>query len=140
MNVSTKNDQADQASTPLSQARINQLSATSAQPSHAVARVVAVCPACKTTLSVRRAYVGNAVKCKQCDHVFTVPGDVDTPPGPDGARAPVASATEDSQAESGSQRAGTGDKAGADSIRPLARPLQHASSGVRFAPGPARMN
>ena len=32
-----------------------------------------VCPKCQATLRVRRVYIGNPVRCKQCQNVFTVP-------------------------------------------------------------------
>jgi chromosome segregation ATPase len=114
MNFSSKNDQGDLANTPLSHAPIDQSAGNSSQASPPVPRVVAVCPACKATLSVRRAYVGSAVRCKHCDQIFKVPAELDTPPGPDGARASGGSTTQASQDESGSQRAGIGDKTDAD--------------------------
>jgi predicted Zn finger-like uncharacterized protein len=42
-----------------------------------VERIDAVCPGCNATLHVRRAYIGNEVRCKYCEGVFTVkaPGE-----------------------------------------------------------------
>ena len=42
-----------------------------------VERIDAVCPGCNATLHVRRAYIGNEVRCKYCEAVFTVqaPGE-----------------------------------------------------------------
>ena len=44
----------------------------SSAPPDQVDRIQAVCPSCKATLHVRRAYVGNQVRCKYCDQVFRV--------------------------------------------------------------------
>lgn len=33
-------------------------------------RVVVNCPSCQATLSIRRAYIGRQVRCKQCDEIF----------------------------------------------------------------------
>ena len=43
-----------------------------------VERIDAVCPGCKASLHVRRAYIGNEVRCKYCDQVFKVrdPADI----------------------------------------------------------------
>jgi predicted Zn finger-like uncharacterized protein len=42
-----------------------------------VERIDAVCPGCNATLHVRRAYIGNEVRCKHCEAIFTVqaPGE-----------------------------------------------------------------
>jgi DNA-directed RNA polymerase subunit M/transcription elongation factor TFIIS len=45
---------------------------SSSTPADQVDRVAAVCPGCQATLHVRRAYVGNQVRCKFCDQVFRV--------------------------------------------------------------------
>ncbi len=37
-----------------------------------VERIDAVCPNCHATLHVRRAYIGNDVRCKYCDEIFRV--------------------------------------------------------------------
>jgi chromosome segregation ATPase len=37
-----------------------------------VERVAVVCPICQATLAVRRAYIGKAVQCKQCNQTFVV--------------------------------------------------------------------
>jgi DNA-directed RNA polymerase subunit RPC12/RpoP len=42
------------------------------QPSDQVDRIDAVCTHCHATLRVRRAYIGNDVRCKYCDEVFRV--------------------------------------------------------------------
>ena len=48
------------------------------QPNDPVDRIDAVCPHCNATLHVRRAYVGNDVRCKYCDEVFRVQAQVGT--------------------------------------------------------------
>jgi predicted Zn finger-like uncharacterized protein len=47
------------------------------QANENVERIDAVCPGCNATLHVRRAYIGNEVRCKYCEGVFTVkaPGE-----------------------------------------------------------------
>jgi ribosomal protein L37AE/L43A len=80
MNTITDGFEAEQADAPVMQAPIEQLSGTSSQASLPVARVVVTCSSCKATLSVRRVYVGNAVACKQCGHIFTVPSYVEAAP------------------------------------------------------------
>ncbi len=47
-------------------------SPSSTQASEEVERIDAVCPGCKATLHVRRAYIDNDVRCKYCDQVFKV--------------------------------------------------------------------
>ena len=113
MNSSSKNDQGDLANTPLSQAPIDQLSGTSSQASHTVPRVVAVCPACKATLSVRRAYV------RECSPVQALRSDIHGPGTGYSAAGPLEHSllqapTAASQDESGNQRAGIGDKTDAN--------------------------
>jgi predicted Zn finger-like uncharacterized protein len=43
---------------------------SSSQPVLQPARVIVHCPHCKSTLRVRRAYIGGLVRCKQCDQDF----------------------------------------------------------------------
>ncbi|HZW33340.1 MAG TPA: hypothetical protein VFF52_21665 [Isosphaeraceae bacterium] len=53
-------------------------------------RIVVTCPSCTTALSVRRAYLGQQVRCKQCDVPFVVadlPGP--RPSGLEPDRAPA---------------------------------------------------
>ena len=40
------------------------------QPPDPVERIVAVCPSCDASLSVRRIYIGLPIVCKQCQHTF----------------------------------------------------------------------
>jgi len=82
MNTSNRGFPTDQAKAPVNHAPVDELSKTSSQDSPAVPRVVVTCPTCKATLKVRRVYIGNAVQCKQCGQIFTVPADVDTQPMP----------------------------------------------------------
>ena len=42
-----------------------------------VERIDAVCPGCNATLHVRRAYIGNDVRCKHCESVFRVEAPAD---------------------------------------------------------------
>ena len=42
------------------------------QPVEPDERIVATCPNCQALLRVRRAYIGNYVRCKQCEHKFLV--------------------------------------------------------------------
>jgi hypothetical protein len=57
-------------------------------PSGGVERIAAVCPSCRATLHVRRAYVGNQVRCKYCEQVFRVlaPADIQSSTEPDRSR------------------------------------------------------
>jgi predicted Zn finger-like uncharacterized protein len=58
-------------------------------------RLVMTCPSCQTPLSIRRAYIGRQVRCKQCDHPFLVQdpatggGLLDDPGDRNGAEAPT---------------------------------------------------
>jgi predicted Zn finger-like uncharacterized protein len=51
---------------------------SSTQASAEVERIDAVCPGCQASLHVRRAYIGNEVRCKYCNQVFQVqdPADI----------------------------------------------------------------
>lgn len=40
--------------------------------SPAVERLLSSCPHCRATLSVRKAFIGQTVRCKQCDEAFVV--------------------------------------------------------------------
>jgi hypothetical protein len=53
-----------------------------AQAAAPAPRVLVVCPSCASTLSVKRAYVGSAIQCKQCAHIFTVPTATNGSPFP----------------------------------------------------------
>jgi len=50
-------------------------------------RVAVSCPSCQATLSVRRVYIGNQVRCKQCGNTFLV-RDPDQPQPESGVSAP----------------------------------------------------
>ena len=54
------------------------LALTSTQSSNRADRIVAVCPGCQATLSVRRVYIGHDVQCKQCGHIFPIAAPADT--------------------------------------------------------------
>ncbi len=58
-----------------------------------VERIVVACPNCQAPLSVRRAYIGQQVRCKQCDEAFRV-----TDPGGNG---PVGSSDDHAAAANG---------------------------------------
>ena len=45
---------------------------SSIQPPPPIDRINAQCPSCQATLSVRRIYIGNQVRCKQCGGTFLV--------------------------------------------------------------------
>jgi chromosome segregation ATPase len=55
---------------PISPSSGEQSTGPSIQPSTRADRIVAVCPSCQATLSIRRVYLGNQVRCKQCEHIF----------------------------------------------------------------------
>jgi len=42
------------------------------QTADGVDRIAVVCPGCQATLKIRRAYIGNHVRCKHCDQAFVV--------------------------------------------------------------------
>jgi DNA-directed RNA polymerase subunit M/transcription elongation factor TFIIS len=63
---------AGEASLPDNQRSGERPAVPSKQPNDHVERVDTVCPHCNATLHVRRAYVGNDVRCKYCDEVFRV--------------------------------------------------------------------
>ena len=46
---------------------------SSSQPVLQPERIVVNCPHCKSTLRVRRVYIGGSVRCKQCTRDFLVP-------------------------------------------------------------------
>jgi predicted Zn finger-like uncharacterized protein len=74
---------ADQATDPTDKSSAQRLASGSTQSSDQADRIVAVCPGCHATLSVRRAYVGSDVKCKNCGHIFPIA------PPPDAQSKPV---------------------------------------------------
>ena len=55
---------------------------TSTQETQSPDRLLVTCPSCKTTLSVRRIYIGEGVRCKRCSQKFLVPGKLSTEPIP----------------------------------------------------------
>jgi chromosome segregation ATPase len=73
-----KDNPVDQASAMVSRAPAQHGGDCSSVASSPSPRIVVVCPSCRATLSVRRVYVGNPVRCKQCDHQFTVPAALDS--------------------------------------------------------------
>ena len=79
MMTSGKDNPVDQANATASQARVEPPADHSSQGFPPSPRVVVVCPSCKATLSVKRVYIGSAVRCKQCDHAFSVPIASDRP-------------------------------------------------------------
>ncbi len=71
-------------------------------------RILVTCPHCKTVLSVRRKYVGDAVRCKRCSRKFLLPAAVDNPPIPvyEGTPAVAPSDSPQSSVNSPNQRTG----------------------------------
>ena len=53
---------------------------SSRQPVLQPERIIATCPHCKSTLRVRRAYIGGVVRCKGCNQEFLVPPPEGTQP------------------------------------------------------------
>lgn len=53
---------------------------SSSQPVLQPERIIANCPHCKSTLRVRRAYIGGVVRCKGCNQEFLVPPPEGTQP------------------------------------------------------------
>jgi chromosome segregation ATPase len=88
-----KDNPVEQANAMISRAPVQQGGDCSSVASAPSSRVVVVCPSCRATLSVRRAYVGNPVRCKQCDHQFTVPAALDSQAQQAAASASLASAS-----------------------------------------------
>ena len=76
LNASDQRIGVDQTSDPISKAAGEP---SSAPRSDQVEKVVVVCPNCQATLRVRRVHIGNPVRCKQCQDIFTVP----VPPDPE---------------------------------------------------------
>ena len=62
---------------PISANSGEQATAASIQPSSRADRIVAVCPHCQATLSIRRVYLGKEVRCKQCAQLFPLRADED---------------------------------------------------------------
>ena len=107
-----KDNPVDDANATASQARPERDRDQSSKGSPPVPRVVVVCPGCKATLSVKRVYVGNTVRCKQCEHEFRVPAPADSQPqhADGGATLGQASHPQGVEVEAGRQRAGAGEK------------------------------
>jgi chromosome segregation ATPase len=112
MIASGKNDPVDQANATASQAEAGPHRDHSSQGLPA-ARILAVCPSCKATLSVRQVYVGSAVRCKQCAHQFRVPAPVTSQDTPTEGRTSSGAAADSPgpEVEVGSPRVGADKKA-----------------------------
>jgi hypothetical protein len=82
MNISSDGYPIGQANSSIAQGAIDTVSGSSSEAAIPVPRVVVVCSSCKAILSVRRAYIGTAIQCKLCDHIFTIPIGADSPPTP----------------------------------------------------------
>jgi hypothetical protein len=82
MNTSSDGYPVSRANPSIAQAAIDPVSGTSSQAEIPVPRIVVVCSSCKAILSVKRAYVGIAIQCKQCAHIFTVSTGADSQPMP----------------------------------------------------------
>ena len=83
MNTSISSLDADQVSNPIDTSSGERLAGPSAMASNRADRIMAVCPGCQATLKVRRAYIGNDVRCKRCGHIFPIaaPADTQSKPG-----------------------------------------------------------
>ncbi|MFI5457992.1 MAG: hypothetical protein ACHRXM_21335 [Isosphaerales bacterium] len=57
---------------PISSSSDEGMDGPSIQPAPPTDRIAVKCPSCQATLSVRRVYIGNQVRCKQCDETFLV--------------------------------------------------------------------
>ena len=82
MSTSIRSLDADQASDPMDKSSGQRLALVSTQSSKGGARILAVCPGCQATLSVRRTYIGSDVKCKHCGHIFPIAAPADTQSDP----------------------------------------------------------
>ena len=80
MNTSSNGFPVDEANAPVTDAPVERLPDAPSRAEPPVTRVEVTCSNCKAKLRVRLAYVGNAVKCKQCGQIFTVPADAGTGP------------------------------------------------------------
>ena len=78
MSTSIRGLDADKASDLMDKTSGQRLALASTQPSSRADRIMAVCPGCQATLSVRRVYIGNDVQCKQCGHIFPIAAPADT--------------------------------------------------------------
>ena len=78
-----------------------------------IPRVLVICSSCKSTLSVKRIYLGKPIQCKQCGELFWVPADVDAGAMPVMARsyAPPSSRFSQTDDDNPKQKPATTDKA-----------------------------
>ena len=77
MNAFSNGLQVDQSNAALTQLQLEPPAAAAPEVALPVARVVVICSSCKSTLSVKRIYLGSPIQCKQCGQLFRVPADVD---------------------------------------------------------------
>ncbi len=63
---------AEDAESPGTAGSVDGGASPSAPTSAQSERIVVTCPTCQTNLSVRRVYIGQQVRCKQCDETFLV--------------------------------------------------------------------
>jgi predicted Zn finger-like uncharacterized protein len=101
LNVSDQRFGVDQTNEPIPKGSGEQSSAPSVPPSDRADKIVVVCPSCQATLRVRRVYIGNPVRCKQCEHVFTVapPLELDLRPAEEVTRNNVESPARQTETE-----------------------------------------
>jgi hypothetical protein len=111
MNTSSDGFPIDGANASVAQAPIDLLLGPSSQASIPVPRVLVVCSSCTATLSIKRAYLGGAIQCKQCGHIFTVPAEAVSQPMPVAGRSGSEPAGLPRQADpgGGNRRAGVVD-------------------------------
>jgi chromosome segregation ATPase len=121
MSTSSSEDPVNQTNAPVTHGPIDPSSATSSQAALPVPRLVVVCSNCNATLSVRRAYVGKSVQCKQCSQIFTVPAEVDTQPMPvvDRNLADMPSPPPQADLDAGNQHSGAVEKVLRDQVAQL---------------------
>ncbi len=113
MSAFSNGAQADQVNTLSTRTSHEKRPNGSAEVSVQIPRVLVICSSCKSTLSVKRIYLGNPIQCKQCGELFWVPADVDAGAMPVVARsyAPTSSRLSQTDDDNVKQEAGTTDTA-----------------------------
>jgi len=83
---------AGQTNDPIAPSSGEGMAGPSIQAAQPEDRIALTCPSCQATLSVRRIYVGNQVRCKQCGNTFLVSAPAQPQPEPAGTAPPGISA------------------------------------------------
>ncbi len=102
LNVSDESLGVEQPNAATSKGSSDLSSSASVPVSDRPEKVVVVCPNCQATLSVRRVYIGNPVRCKSCNQIFTVavpPPDPLPPPAEEVTRNNGGSLTQQPETE-----------------------------------------